>query len=201
MQKDLAPWQVIASRISYEDRWLRLRTDTCKTAQGKIIESYHVVEAPPWVNVVALTDEGQIVLVREYRHGARQILLGLPGGAVEGSDRDPLEAIQRELCEETGYGGGEFFQVGQCYANPSNQNNLVYSFLALGVTQTRAQELDENEHIEIVVQDFADFRRRAWNGEIALQALYLTALGFAEHFIAQSELPQLRPIRESLSRP
>jgi 8-oxo-dGTP pyrophosphatase MutT (NUDIX family) len=199
MPKDLAPWQVIESRISYEDRWLRLRTDTCKTAQGKIIESYHVVDALPWVNVVALTAEGKIVLVREYRHGARQILLGLPGGAVESSDRDPLEAIQRELREETGYSGSEFFQIGQCYANPSNQNNMVYSFLALGAVQTQEQDLDENEHIEIVVQDFADFHRRAWNGEIALQALYLTALGFAEHFIARSNLPQLHAIQEALS--
>lgn len=78
---------------------------------------------------------------------------------------------------------------------------MAYSFLALGVVQTREQDLDESEHIEIVVQDFADFRRRAWSGEIALQALYLTALGFAEHFIARSNLPQLRAIQESLSLP
>jgi ADP-ribose pyrophosphatase len=201
MPKDVVPWQVIESRMSYEDRWFRLRTDTCKTAQGKMIESYHVVDALPWVNVVALTTEGKIILVREYRHGARQILLGLPSGAVESSDRNPLEAIQRELREETGYSSSEIFQIGQCYVNPSHQNNMVYSFLALGVAQTGEQDLDESEQIEIVVQDFADFYRRAWNGEIALQALYLTALGFAEHFMARSNLPQLRAIQAALLLP
>ncbi|GHO42461.1 NUDIX hydrolase [Ktedonospora formicarum] len=198
MPKDLAPWQVVDSRISYEDPWLRIRTDTCKTAQGHIIESYHVLEALPWVNVIALTTEGKIVLVREYRHGARQILLGLPGGAVEPSDRDPLAAIQRELREETGYSGGEFFQVGQSYANPANQGNIVYAFLALGVTQTREQELDENEYIEIVHQDFNAFRRKAWSGEIALQSLYLATLGLTEHFIQNSNHPSLRAIRDTL---
>ncbi|GHO47453.1 NUDIX hydrolase [Ktedonospora formicarum] len=150
MPKDLAPWQVIESRISYEDRWLRLRTDTCKTAQGKIIESYHVVGALPWANVVALNTEGKIILVREYRHGAKKILLGLPGGAVESSDLNPLEAIQRELREVTGYSGGKFFQIGQCYANPSNQNNIVYSFLAVGVVQGKKRLPMHKESASII---------------------------------------------------
>jgi 8-oxo-dGTP pyrophosphatase MutT (NUDIX family) len=195
MESNVTPWRVIESNMSYEDRWLRVRTDTCQTGQGRVIESYHVIENPEWVNILALTTTGQVVTVREYRHGAGQILRGLPGGVVETWDQSPLAAIQRELLEETGYGGGQFFEIGHSYPNASNQNNILWSFLAINVVQSQTQRLDETENIEIVLQDFGDFSRQAWNGEIPLQALYLATLGLAEHFILRSKLPPLDAIR------
>jgi len=194
MESNVTPWRVIESSMSYEDRWLRVRTDTCQTGQGRVIESYHVIENPEWVNILALTTTGQVVTVREYRHGAGQILRGLPGGVVETWDQSPLAAIQRELLEETGYGGGQFFEIGHSYPNASNQNNILWSFLAINVVQSQNQRLDETENIEIVLQDFGDFSRQAWNGEIPLQALYLATLGLAEHFILRSKLPPLDAI-------
>lgn len=194
MESSLAPWRVLESSMSYEDRWLRVRTDTCQTGQGRVIESYHVIENPEWVNILALTTTGQVITVREYRHGAGQILRGLPGGVVETWDQSPLAAMQRELLEETGYGGGQFFEIGHSYPNASNQNNILWSFLAINVVQSQNQRLDETENIEIVLQDFGDFSRQAWNGEIPLQALYLATLGLAEHFILRSKLPPLAAI-------
>jgi 8-oxo-dGTP pyrophosphatase MutT (NUDIX family) len=194
MESNVTPWRVIESSMSYEDRWLRVRTDTCQTDQGRVIESYHVIENPEWVNILALTTTGQVITVREYRHGAGQILRGLPGGVVETWDQSPLAAIQRELLEETGYGGGQFFEIGHSYPNASNQNNILWSFLAINVVQSQNQRLDETENIEIVLQDFGDFSRQAWNGEIPLQALYLATLGLAEHFILRSKLPPLDAI-------
>ncbi len=194
----IAPWQVLRSTTTYEDRWLKVRTDTCKTPQGQIIDSWHVLECSTWVNVLALTPTGQVVLVQEYRHGAGQVLFGLPGGAVEAHDEHPLAAIQRELLEETGYGGGQFFEIGYSYANPSRQNNIVCSFLALNVSKLQAQTLDEEENIDVVLQDFASFSQQAWSGEIPLQALYLATLGFATHFLLHSDLPSLEPIRTIL---
>ena len=163
-----------------------------------MIESYHVVECSTWVNVLALTPTGQVVLVREYRHGAGQVLLGLPGGAVEKWDESPCAAIQRELLEETGYGGGQFFEIGHSYANPSNQNNVVWSFLALDVVPSQEQHLDEAEHIEIVLQDFGSLSQQIWSGETPTQALHLATLGFATHFILRNNLPQLESIRPML---
>src|SRR5207244_57426 len=108
---------------------------------------YHVAESPPWVNVVALTPDMQVVLVREYRHGVGQVLLGLPGGGVEKRDESPLMAIQRELLEETGYGGGQFYEIGQSYPNAASQDNILYSFLALNVQKAqKEQNLDEAEN-------------------------------------------------------
>jgi 8-oxo-dGTP pyrophosphatase MutT (NUDIX family) len=194
----IAPWQVLDSTISYEDRWLRVRTDTCITSEGQIIDAWHVMECSTWVNVLALTSVGQVVLVREYRHGVKQVLLGLPGGAVNVPDELPLVAIQRELLEETGYGGGQFFEIGHSYVNPARQDNSVYSFLALDVFQSQEQHLDETENIEIVLQDFLSFSREVWSGGMVLQALYLATLGFATNFILNSDLPQLQAVRSRL---
>ena len=74
----LKPWVVEDSRITYADRWLKVRTDRCVSPSGPVIDPFHVLEYPAWVNVVALTPDGEIVLVRQYRHGVQQILLELP---------------------------------------------------------------------------------------------------------------------------
>jgi 8-oxo-dGTP pyrophosphatase MutT (NUDIX family) len=196
--KDIAPWNVLESSTTYEDPWLRIRTDKCQTPRGYVVDAYHVLECSTWVNVLALTQTREVVLVREYRHGVGQVLVGLPGGAVERQDADPCEAVQRELLEETGYGGGQFFELGRSYANPAKQNNLVWSFLALDVTLSHEQRLDEAEHIEIIHQDFASFSRQVWAGELPFQAMHLATLGFATQFILQSNLPQLSALRAML---
>ncbi|HEY4386727.1 MAG TPA: NUDIX hydrolase [Ktedonobacteraceae bacterium] len=157
-----------------------------------------MIECSTWVNVVALTSEGQMILVREYRHGAGQVLLGLPGGTVEGQGEKPLIAIQRELREETGYSSEHFFVLGQSYANPANQNNTIWSFLALDAHKSQEQDLDETEDIEIVLQDFIDFSQQTWHGAIPLQALHLTTIGLASHFILLSKLPQIQATRTRL---
>lgn len=189
MKQHLTPWKVTGTRISYEDPWLRVRTDICETQEGQVIGPYHIIERGPWVNVIALTEDRQAVLVREYRHGVGKVLLGLPGGGVEERDESPLVAIQRELLEETGYGGGQFYEIGQSYPNSASQDNVLHSFLALNVQKVREeQELDESENIEIVLQDFTAFSRQIWSGEIPMNSLYVATLGFASHFLAQNKL-------------
>lgn len=198
MQEGITPWQVIKSTITYEDRWIRLRSDTCRAQQDRIITPYHVLEYPDWASVVALTANNEIVLVREYRHGAGEIVLGLPSGIVENNDTNTLTTIQRELQEETGYTSKTFLPIGRRYANPANQNNRVHSFLALDVVQTHTQKLDEAEQIEIVLQDFLTFSQQAWSGTIPVQALHLSTLGLAEHFIRHSNHPALQDLRAAL---
>jgi ADP-ribose pyrophosphatase len=188
MKQKLTPWKVTGTRISYEDRWLRVRTDTCETQEGRVIGPWHIIERGSWVNVFALTTDGQVILVREYRHGVGKVLLGLPGGGVE-DDESPLVAVQRELLEETGYGGGQFYEIGQSYPNAASQGNILYSFLALNVQKVREeQELDEAENIEIVLQDFTEFSQQVWSGAIPMNSLYVATLGFASHFLAQNNL-------------
>lgn len=194
----LYPWQVIGSSISYEDPWLKVQSDRCLTGTGKIIAPYHVLQYPTWVNVVALTDEAEIVLVRQYRHGVARILTELPSGAVELSDEVPEAAIRRELLEETGFGGGEFFQLGCTYANPANQNNLVWSFLAIGIQLIQELQLDPNEEVEVIRRDFKEFLQQVGQGRLHIQGLHIATLHLAVSFILQNQMSSLAALRQKL---
>jgi 8-oxo-dGTP pyrophosphatase MutT (NUDIX family) len=194
----LYPWQVIESSISYEDPWLKVQSDHCLTKTGKLIAPYHVLQYPTWVNVVALTSSAEILLVRQYRHGAARILTELPSGAVEPSDGDPETAIRRELVEETGFSGGEFFQLGCTYANPANQNNLVWSFLAIGIQPTQGLQLNFNEEVEVLRRDFKEFLQQVGQDSIQLQGLHVAALHFAVSFILQNQISSLVVLRQAL---
>ena len=77
------PWTVLSSRVTYQDRWLTLRSDRCRTPAGKILEAYHVIEFPNWVNLVVLTWDLRLLMVREYRHGRVAVVEGLVSGMVE----------------------------------------------------------------------------------------------------------------------
>lgn len=193
-------WHVVASRVTYQDHWLKVRTDDCLMADGRAVESYHVLEYPTWVNVVALTHAGQIVLVREYRHGAGRVIAGLPAGSVEPGDASPLVAICRELREETGYAAAEFIQIGCTYANPANQTNMVYSFLATGLDKMEEQSLDPTEDIEVVHEDFAALARRVGDGGLQMHAIHIAALHFAIRFVCSSRMPSLASVRHALRR-
>lgn len=109
---------------------------------------FDVLEAPDWVNVVALTDAGRAVLIRQYRHGTREVTVEIPGGQVDPGET-PLEAARRELAEETGYRSDHWEQIGEVDPNPAFQTNTTYTFLARGARPTGGQDLDDNEEIEV----------------------------------------------------
>ncbi len=177
----LVPWRVAASRVTYADRWIRLRSDTCIGADGTVIDPYHVLELPDWVNVVALTaDSRRLLLVREYRHGYGRIITGLVSGTVERADGGAAEAAEaaarRELEEETGYRGGLFLPVLTAYANPANQTNRITSFLALDVEPGGQANPDQSEALELESADLAEVLVALREGRTVMQASHVAAL-------------------------
>ena len=95
-------WKLIESKYVYRDRWLRARADKCELPDGRIMEPYYVIEVPDWTNMVIITKEQRIVLVRQYRHALGTTTLELPGGILEQGE-SPKESAIREMHEETGY--------------------------------------------------------------------------------------------------
>jgi ADP-ribose pyrophosphatase len=139
----IKPWKVLETSYFRP----RFRIDKCELSNGNLLDAT-IIEFRSWANVVALTKNGEVVLVKQYRHGVCEALLEFPGGVVE-DDEDPLEGAKRELLEETGYSASKLIQVGQLYPNPALQTNTLHCFLALDAEKVGEQSLDAGEDIEV----------------------------------------------------
>jgi ADP-ribose pyrophosphatase len=168
----IKPWKILESKYLRKE----MRLDTCKLPNGKVIEGV-VLEYGDWATIVALTKKQEVVLVRQYRHGAQKVILELPGGAIDAEDENPVSAARRELLEETGYTSDTFIQIGCVSPNPANQTNLIYSFLALDADKVGSQNLDDTEEIEVVLKPLEEVIAMAKSGEL-LQSMQVSAMFF-----------------------
>ena len=161
------PWEIIRSRYIVEDKWIKLRADDCLTSDGNSVSPYYVLEYPPWVNVVALTPDEDIVVIKQYRHGIRQFILEIPGGAVEEEEESVVDAIRRELMEETGYQAEGFVEVGTISANPVNHTNYIHCFLAFNAQISSEPTPEITEQIEVLQMPINELVDRAYRGELS----------------------------------
>lgn len=147
--KEIKLWETVSSEYLIQRPWLTARRDVLRMPNGKLVPEYYVLEYPTWVNIIAITEDGEFVLVRQYRHALGIVEYELCAGTMDASDNHPLEAAKRELLEETGYAGGEWTDYSVLSANPTSMNNLNYTFIAKGVRKVSSQHLDETEDITV----------------------------------------------------
>lgn len=171
--KDMT-WKTLSSEYLIKRPWLTARRDKVQLPDGRILDEYYVLEYPTWVNVIAITKEGEMVLVRQYRHALGRTNFELVAGVLEKGE-DPLVAAQRELLEETGYSGGEWKELMQLSANSSTMTNLTHCFLAEGVEKTALQNLDASEDLEVYVFSQEEVRQKLQQGDF-VQALMVAPL-------------------------
>jgi len=171
-------WKILSSEYLFSDLWFKVRKDRCVTPEGKIVDPYYVYEFPTWVTALALTDDGRVILERQYRHALGEVCIEIPGGCVDDTDAGLEAAIKRELLEETGYSFSSFEYLGKSSANPSTNNNLMHMFLATGGKKVAAQELDHNEEIEIDLVTIDELKQMIRDNKI-LQALHVTCILYA----------------------
>ena len=141
--KDLS-WRTISSEYLFKDTWFNVRKDRCITKEGKVISPYYVYEFPEWVTALALTEDGKVILERQYRHALGQTIFEIPGGCIDETDDSPETAIARELLEETGYSFGKYEYLGKTSSNPSTNTNWMHMYLATGGRLVNQQQLDHN---------------------------------------------------------
>ena len=143
------PWKVLSSEYLARKPWFTVRHESLELPDGRRVPDYYVFEYPDWINITAITRQGEFVLIDQYRHGLGETSYEIPAGVVEPSDASLLDAARRELREETGYGGGEWRLLTSISANPATQNNLTHCFLATGVERIGEQQLDATEDIRV----------------------------------------------------
>ena len=168
---------VLASERVYEGRILNLRVDEIRTSSG--VEALReIVENGGAVAIVALDDRQRVVLVKQYRHAVRGLIIEIPAGKLDG-DEDPLEGAQRELREETGFRAGHFQQLGSFYPAPAWSTEFVYLYLATELIPGPAQ-LEADEAIELLHVSLAEAIEMVHSGAI-IDGKTMAALLLAQH--------------------
>jgi 8-oxo-dGTP pyrophosphatase MutT (NUDIX family) len=173
---DPAPWTVVSSKYLFRrPPWLTLRQDHFRLPSGREIPEYWISEFPPWVNVLAVTEADDLILVRQYRPGLGEVHYEMPAGVVDPEDPDLESAARRELAEETGYGGGRWSKLSAFSANPALTTNLTHTFLAEGVVPVSAGAPDATEDLRVHKLPVSQARQLIEAGEMS-QALHAAPL-------------------------
>jgi 8-oxo-dGTP pyrophosphatase MutT (NUDIX family) len=142
-------WRRLRSEPVGDFRIFTIRRDRIVSPRTEQELDFYVLDGADWVNVIPVTEEGNLVLVRQYRHGTEATTVEIPGGAMDPGDESPLAAARRELLEETGHAAAEWGDLGWVHPNPAIQSNRCWTFLARGARRVAAPRLDPGEDIEI----------------------------------------------------
>lgn len=170
-------WKVITSEYLVKAPWAVLRRDQCEMPNGHIVPEYYVLEYPNWVNIVAFTKENDIILVKQYRHGAGKEFLEIPGGVIDDGE-EALAAAKREMLEETGYTFDSMEKLVDLYPNPATSTNITTTFLARGGVKVKEQALDDQEEIDVILVSLEEAKKLLKDNKIG-QALHAAALFYA----------------------
>lgn len=158
-------WERLSSERLFETPYFNLRSDRLQLPDGAVKDPYYVLERPDAAIVFPLTEEGTVILVRQYRPAIERTELGLPAGLVEPGE-DPETAARRELAEETGYEGDRWELLAAIASSPSLKDNYAHLFLARGVRRVMEQDLDEHERVEMVEVPVKELLGKVRSGEI-----------------------------------
>ena len=171
-------WKILSSEYLFNDLWFKVRKDICETTAGKIIDPYYVYEFPEWATAFALTEDNKVILVKQYRHPVGEIIVELPGGCIDPTDKDQQTAIARELLEETGYAFTSYESLGKISANPSTNTNWMHMFLAKGGKKVNEQKLDHNEEIIVELVSIDEIKKLIRDHKI-IQSMHVTCILYA----------------------
>ena len=161
------PWRTLNTEEIFKSKMFSLRVDRCRLPDGREMPRYYVIDFPDWVNIVPVTEHGEIVLVEQYRHATQEYTLEIPGGSTDPNCNEPPEsAAIRELAEETGYVSEEVHFVGSQAPNPALQSNLAHTFVALNCKKTKELHLDPFEDIHVVTKPISEVYDLIFQGKM-----------------------------------
>jgi ADP-ribose pyrophosphatase len=162
----LRPWRIISSEYRVVTPFLRLRADRVELPNGDVVDDYFIRESRGFCIVFAMTPDENVLLVRQYKHGASEIVVELPGGMIDEGET-PEQCAVRELAEETGFSGSAPEFVRTFFADPTNATTRFHLFLARDAVRTSEPKLDISEEIAVEIASIDEVRAMALDGRIA----------------------------------
>lgn len=171
---DPRPWKLLRQEPGPDLRVFKSRFDWRLNPRNNCELKCLILESRDWVNVVALTPEKEVVLVKQFRFGRGEVTIEIPGGVVD-SGEEHGAAARRELTEETGFSGGKWTYLGASEPNPAILDNLCHHWLVEDVVQDHSTQLDEGEDIKVFTTGKDNLAKMIKNGELR-HSLVLVAL-------------------------
>lgn len=161
-------WKIIESRELYAaPPYLSVRVETVELPDGRRIDDFYQIDLRDFACIFAETEDGRIILLRQYKHGPRQVSLTFPGGHL-GSGENPLDAARRELMEETGFEAAEWIDLGTFVTNSNQRCNTAHFFRATGCRAVAPPDSGDLEDMEMVLLTQDELFAAIGRGEIAV---------------------------------
>ena len=168
-------WKTLESQQVFKSGLVSIDKEKCEMPDGRIMPGYFILRFPDWVNIVPVTAQGEVILIKQYRHATAEIHWEVPGGAIHHGE-DPSLAALRELEEETGYTSKNLIKVADNYPNPALQNNRIHTYLAKDCTYKGGQTLDPYEEIDVVLMSIDEMKshleKGLFNHNIVVASIY-----------------------------
>lgn len=169
-------WVVEEENVLLKTSVATIKSGPVKCCRSGRVKEFFLFDFPDWVNVVAVTPDKQLVMIRQFRYGSRRSEIEIPGGMIDPGE-DPVTAACRELQEETGYVGSDPVIIGKVCPNPAIQRNVCYTVLVREARKTASRTFDDMEDIESFLLSHEEVEIRIKNGTIN-HGLVLNALMF-----------------------
>jgi 8-oxo-dGTP pyrophosphatase MutT (NUDIX family) len=142
-------WTIIDIKPDRDYRVFKVNTLKALSPRTNQVGEFYTIETNDWVNIIPITEDKEVVMIKQFRHGSKEITLEIPGGLVD--DEHHKEAALRELSEETGYAGDNVVYLGATNPNPAIFNNLCHTYLVEGAKKINEKNLDPDEDIEVIL--------------------------------------------------
>ncbi|MEU8466253.1 NUDIX hydrolase [Streptomyces sp. NPDC029003] len=189
-------WETLATRRPFEGAKTAVASDQVRMPDGSVVRRDYQVH-PGSVCVVALDEEGRVLVIRQYRHPVRHRLWELPAGLLDVAGENPLTAAQRELYEEAYVKAEDWRVLVDFFSSPGGSDEAVRVFLARGVSEAegvRYEEKDSEEaDMEVAWVPVAELVRGVLAGELSNAALATGVLALSAALATDPALTTLRP--------
>ena len=181
----IEPWKTVSEELVQATNIFDLYQTRMRLESEAHEARFSVLKVPDWINVMALTEDEQVILVEQYRYGIEAPTLELAGGVCDAGEA-PLETAKRELLEETGYATDHWVSLGKVSSNPAMQDNYTHSYLATRCIKVSEQKLDGNERIHVHLLPIHDFLDYVFKGTIHHSLVAATTAKYLLHQRSQS---------------